>query len=205
MSVPLSLSVLVIWSFVLWTQNTDPSQCSMVQWPITQHLETFVCNNVSVLLMLLDQNLRVPWDSRKMKSNIFLSHVTLWDSPKTCKSLKTGVFFSLIIYAFTCGFSSLEQNAIIITRWVPIYWYHCRFSIFVETNRRSPTYLLHHFNLHLMLEFAYNSFDSKYGSDPFWSRTQLWCMGCCQAWWLCPACKYPVIYMNHHFIFHLPS
>ena len=116
-------------------------------------------------------------------------------------------FFSLtmIIYAFTCGFSGLEQNAIIITRWVPIYWYHCSFSIFVETNRRSPTYLLHHFNLHLMLEFAYNSFDSKYGSDPFWSRTQLWCMGCCQAWWLCPACKYPVIYTNHHFIFHPPS
>lgn len=182
MSVPLSFSVLPIWSFVLGTQNTD--SCSALHGPVAHQPTSWnlcleQCLRPASASWSKSQH-RAPWDLRKIKLNMYPSVNPLYnllDSLKTCKSLTT-VFWFMLLHAV---FLALRPEChIIITRWVPIYWYQCSFSIFVETNRRSPTYLLHHFNLHLMLEFAYNSFDSKYGSDPFWSWTQLWCMGCCQ-------------------------
>ena len=82
---------------------------------------------------------------------------------------------------------------------MPIYIGICAVLVFLRDKKEEPhLYLLHHFNLHLMLESAYNSFDAIYGSDPFWGWSQRWCMGCC---WdlmaLSRRCKYPVIYTNH--------
>ena len=57
MSVPLSRSQFCQSDHLFSEHKIQiPAQCSMVQWPINQHLETFVWNNVSVLPLLLDQN-----------------------------------------------------------------------------------------------------------------------------------------------------